>query len=187
MKNLHHPSSSSLSQQKGFIFRLLHSLLIVAIVVSLVVLYKMGKLQHFREWSQDTKVWLQEQSESFRFATNTQDDEPHARHAATRDADEDSHKVTRPKEDTQYTETGRFAVQVAAGYDSRQLYAWRDALQHDGFDAYLVSLNTAQGLLLKLRVGSYKNRHQADKLRERLRNRYPEQGLFEDSFVVEGD
>ena len=186
MKNLHHLSSSSLSQQKGFIFRLMHSLLIVAIVVGLVVLFKTGKLQNAHEWPKEAKNWLQEQRVSLNLDDNDAN-ESRARHTDVSHEEDDNRKVTRPKEDTHYTETGRFAIQVAAGYDSRQLYAWRDALLNDGFDAYLVSLNTAQGLLLKLRVGSYKNRHQAEKLRERLRNRYPEQGLFEDSFVVEGD
>ena len=92
--------------------------------------------------------------------------------------------VVREREDTQYT-TNRYAVQVAAGYDSRQLYGWRDELANDGYDAYLVSLNTPRGLMFKLRVGAYSSRSKAEALQTKLRNRYPTN--FGASFVVEGD
>ncbi len=94
--------------------------------------------------------------------------------------------VTREHEDTTYTD-GRYAVQIASGYDSRQLYAWRDSLVREGVNAYLVSLNTTRGLLFKLRVGAYTKRADAEQMRDKLANRYPDQGLFADSFVVQGD
>ena len=40
---------SSLQRQRGFVFKLLHSLLIVAIVVGLIVLYKTGNLAFLRD------------------------------------------------------------------------------------------------------------------------------------------
>jgi hypothetical protein len=92
--------------------------------------------------------------------------------------------VVREREGTNYTDN-RYAVQVAAGYDSRQLYAWRDALANDGYNAYLVSLNTPRGLQFKLRVGAYNSRTQAEALQTKLRNRYPTN--FGESFVIEGD
>ena len=179
LQSLHRMSSNSHYAQQG-IFKLMHALLIVVIVVGLVVLFKTGKLQGAKHWPSDAKDWLQEQRDALDLHSDDADEQRNTN-------DTTPHKVTRPKETTHYTDSGRFAVQLAAGYDSRQLYALRDSLINDHFDAYLVSLNTTQGLLLKLRVGNFKSHNQAEKLRERLQNRYPEQGLFADSFIVEGN
>ena len=179
--NLYKVPSTSHARQRGFVFRLLHSLFIVFTVVILVVLYRTDHLRNVHEWPSQTVEWLKERKDAIGFASQVDSDTPRSHSASL-------HKVVRQQEeDSQYTSTGRFAVQVAAGYDSRQLYAWRDALIDDGFNAYLVSLNTSQGLLLKLRVGAFTARSSAEKLRERIINRYPEQGLFEDSFIVEGE
>jgi hypothetical protein len=177
-------SSSSLAKQRGFVFRLIHSLFTVALVVGLVVLYKAGKLP-FINYRPNLSNWhiprLPENPNN-----NSQQWEESSPTPTYIQARQKKTRVAKNREETIYT-SGRYAVQVAAGYDSRQLYGWRNALVRDGFDAYLVSLNTSQGLLLKLRVGAYTSRAQAEKTRDLIKNRYPEQGLFTDSFVITGD
>lgn len=183
--------SSPLNRQRGFVFKLIHSLIIVSLVVGAVVLYKKGKLPfvNYRpslsHWtparppaqpSLPPDTWTAEEPASRYIQTTRRRTQPAARDTT----------VAREWEDTVYT-TGRYAVQVAAGYDSRQLYAWRDALVRDGFQAYVVSLNTSKGLQFKLRVGAYTSRQQAEKTRDRIKNRYPAQGLFADSFVITGE
>lgn len=155
---------TSLYRQQGFVFKLIHSLLLVVIVVSLLVLLQMGKIPFL----QFKPEWPDFSSNSSSHLIQTQYTDP----------------VTQPLEDTLYTEN-RYTVQVAAGYDSRQLYNWRDELNRTGYDAYLVSQNTPKGLLFKLRVGTYNKRHRAERLRDKLQRRYPNN--FGDSFIVEGD
>jgi hypothetical protein len=176
-------SSSSLAKQRGFVFRLIHSLFTVAVVVGLVVLYKAGKLP-FIHYRPNLSNW-----HIPHLPGNPNNDSPQWEEPPEPtyiQAHQKKTRVAKNREDTIYT-SGRYAVQVAAGYDSRQLYDWRDALVRDGFDAYLVTLNTSQGLLLKLRVGAYTSRAQAEKTRDRIKSRYPEKGLFTDSFVITGD
>jgi cell division septation protein DedD len=91
--------------------------------------------------------------------------------------------VKRPDESTQLTKQ-RYAVQAAAGYDSRHLYELRDALIQAGYPAYLVSIQTPDGIMFKLRVGAFNKREPAEALRDKLRNRYPE--TLSNSFVIEG-
>lgn len=163
--------SAPLPKQRGFVFKLIHALLIVLGVVTLIVLYKAGKIP-FINYRPSAPDWIrfpaQETSRPLSFPQQQ-------RHS--------TETVTRQREDDSYDRT-RFAVQVAAGYDSRQLYAWRDALLDDGYDAYLVSLNTPRGLMFKLRVGAYTSRTQAEAMRDKIARRYPMN--FGDSFVVEG-
>jgi hypothetical protein len=173
----------SLQRQRGFVFKLLHSLLIVAVVVGLIVLYKTGNLdflhgipaylsrvfeipQHQQRSSPDSHRWS---------------DDLYVQTSRTRPVD----AVQRSQEDSLYSENRRYAVQVAAGYDSRQLYDLRDALIRDGYDAYLVSLNNSQGMSFKLRVGSYTQRMYAEAMRDRLRRRYPQK--LGGSFIVQGE
>ena len=165
----------SLHRQRGFVFKLLHSLVIVALVVMLVVLYKTGKLAGIEKrvrglisGSGSTETYPERQNGYIR-ATQRESRPP----------------VERPSEDSIFTEDARYAVQVAAGYDSRQLYAWRDELLQKGYDAYLVSINTPQGIMFKLRVGAYNDRQDAEAMRDRLGRRYPTN--FGDSFIIRGD
>jgi len=175
-------SSSSLRKQRGFVFKMIHSLILVVGVVSLVVLYKAGKLPfinyrpNLSEWNlasgnASNDAWS---NETLWESSNNYIQAQQRKAVA----------VIREREDTRYT-NNRYAVQVAAGYDSRQLYGWRDALAQDGYDAYLVSLNTPGGLMFKLRVGAFASRTQAETLQTKLRNRYPTN--FGESFIVEGD
>ncbi|GEM_PF-2323231 len=166
-------ATSSLRRQRGFVFKLIHSLLIVAGVVMLVVLYKTGKLSEFVQKAR-TVISNGVQPSAGKGGNYTQ---------VSRQ--EEYAPVTRPNEDNQYTESGRYAVQVAAGYDSRQLYMWRDDLARAGYDAYLISLNTSRGMMFKLRVGAYTDRMDAEAMRDRLSRRFPTN--FGDSFVVHGD
>lgn len=190
MNNSSRVSSSSLTKQRGFVFKLIHSLLIVVAVVGVVMLYRAGKLPfinyhpnlqgwNISNYSGNPNSWNNNSSDLWEppsFGSNG-NNYIQARQRQTV-------PVVREREGTQYT-TNRYAVQVAAGYDSRQLYSWRDELARDGYDAYLVSLNTPRGLMFKLRVGTYRSRSQAEKLQTTLRNRYPIN--FGGSFVVEGD
>lgn len=231
MTRLSKQMSGSLVKQRGFVFRLMHSLLIVALVVGLVVLFKTGKFSvsglsqvpgqvshwvggHINRPNQATyrpgyaqpNYTQRDYDPRAAIPPTTYYDYPNQQAPSPNpywydtnnnsDWGNDIYKpappvrkpttVAKPKEDTRYTSL-RYAVQVAAGYDSRQLYAWRDALIADGFHAYIISLNTPKGLLLKLRVGAYNKRDQAEAMRDRLVKRYPQQGLFTDSFVIEGD
>jgi hypothetical protein len=180
-------TSSPLRRQRGFVFKLVHSLLTVAIVVALVVSYKAGYLSflkrvpgHLRDFFElDNREWDRERANrrddyDQNDATYTQ-----ASHREIRDP------VERGNEDSSYVEDFRYTVQLAAGYDSRQLYAWRDSLIADGYDASLVSLNSTRGMTFKLRVGSYRNREDAEAMRDRLRRRYPTN--FADSFIIQGN
>lgn len=158
----------SLAKQRGFVFKLIHSLILVALVVGAILLYRAGKIP-FLQYKPDWPSFVNGNNNSGKYIQTSQRD-----------------MVTREYEDSLLTYS-RYAVQVAAGYDSRQLYLWRDALVHDGFDAYLVSLNTSRGVMFKLRVGAFNNRQSAERLRDRIIRRYPHQGLFSDSFVVQGE
>jgi len=166
---------SSLQWQQGFVFKLIHSLLTVAIIVALVVSYKAGYLSFLRHIPPQVKHIVQDGRQRW---DNLGNENP-ANQTGTLDP------IERGNEDSSYTEGSRYAVQVAAGYDSRQLYTWRDALLAEGYDAYLVSLSSARGMTFKLRVGSYNNREDAKAMRDRLRRRYPTN--FGGSFVMQGD
>jgi hypothetical protein len=178
-------SASSLTKQGGFVFKMIHSLLMVVGVVSLVVLYKAGKLP-FLNYRPSMPDWTIGNSTSSTHGLSSSDenlwDSGSNNYIQARQSK--SAPVVREREDTTYT-NNRYAVQVAAGYDSRQLYEWRDALARDGYDAYVVSLNTPRGLMFKLRIGAYHSRTQAEALQAKMRNRYPTN--FGASFVVEGD
>ncbi len=182
MKHPNSVSFSSLRQQRGFVFKMVHSLLLVVGVVGLVVLYKAGKLP-FINYPVDLSSWNLGNGN-----ISNDDSDNNTIWESTNNyiqaQQRKSAPVIREREDTRYT-NNRYAVQVAAGYDSRQLYGWRDALAQDGYDAYLVSLNTSRGLMFKLRVGAFASRTQAETLQTKLRNRYPTN--FGESFVVEGD
>lgn len=169
---------SSLHRQRGFVFKLLHSLVIVALVVMLVVLYKTGKLAGIEK---RVRGLISGNSNSGSAETYPERQNNYIR-ATQR---ESRPPVERPYEDSIFTEDARYAVQVAAGYDSRQLYAWRDELIQKGYDAYLVSINTPQGIMFKLRVGAYYDRQDAEAMRDRLSHRYPSN--FGDSFIIRGD
>lgn len=185
MKHSSSVSSSSFRQQRGFVFKMIHSLILVVGVVSLVVLYKSGKLPfinyrpNFSEWNLGSS---NNNNASRDDSSNDAVWEPSNNYIQAQQRK--SVPVVREREDTRYT-NNRYAVQVAAGYDSRQLYGWRDALAKDGYDAYLVSLNTPRGLMFKLRVGAFTSRKQAEALQTKIRNRYPTN--FGGSFIVEGD
>jgi hypothetical protein len=186
VKSSNRVSSSSLVKQRGFVFKFIHSLLIVVMVVGLVVFYRAGKLP-FINYSPNLTNWTIGSSSSSTHNPTYNDDVWDSSPSSNNYIQARQRKavpVVREREDTQYT-NNRYAVQVAAGYDSRQLYGWRDALAQDGYDAYLVSLNTPRGLMFKLRVGAYRSRSQAETLQNKLRNRYPTN--FGESFVVEGD
>lgn len=171
-------SSSSLRKQHGFVFKLIHSLILVVGVVSLVVMYKAGKLP-FINYRPDLSG-LNFGGSTSNNSDNLWESTNNYIQAQQRRAE----PVTQQREDTKYT-TNRYTVQVAAGYDSRQLYGWRDALAADGYDAYLVSLNTPRGLMFKLRVGAFTSHKQAENLQAKIRKRYPNN--FGASFIVEGD
>ncbi len=188
MNNSNRVSSSSLAKQRGFVFKLVHSLLLVLGFVTLVLLYKAGKIP-FLNYRPNLNIpsWEIGNTSSSTHSSYSSDDDLWDSGNSGRYVQASQRKavpVVREREDTTYTDN-RYAVQVAAGYDSRQLYAWRDALANDGYNAYLVSLNTPRGLQFKLRVGAYNSRTQAEALQTKLRNRYPTN--FGESFVIEGD
>ncbi len=185
MKHSNSVSLNSLRQQRGFVFKMVHSLLLVVGVVSLVVLYKAGKLP-FINYPVDLPSWNLSNGNNGNLSNNDSSNDSvwESTNNYIQAQQRKSVPVIREREDTRYT-NNRYAVQVAAGYDSRQLYGWRDALAQDGYDAYLVSLNTPRGLMFKLRVGAFASRTQAEALQTKLRNRYPTN--FGASFVVEGD
>ncbi|MEB4590623.1 SPOR domain-containing protein [Candidatus Thiothrix sp. Deng01] len=173
-------SRGSLVKQRGFVFKLIHSLLLVAGAILLVLLYRAGKLP-FVNYKPNLSGW----SASINPDKHYNEDvwEPDNTHYY-KTTQRRSAPVTRQQEETSYTDN-RYAVQVAAGYDSRQLYVWRDQLLRDGYDAYLVSLNTPRGLMFKLRVGAYGSRLQAENMRDKLRSHFPSN--FGASFIVEGN
>lgn len=163
-------------QQRGFVFKLIHSMLIVVGIVTLVLLYKAGRIPFL----QYRPSWTPVINASY----STHDASPRPRPAPVTTYVQQNDDIY--AEDTDYTAAGqRFAVQVAAGYDSRQLYSWRDELIRDGYDAYIVSVNTPRGLMLKLRIGAYARRTQAEALRAKIIRRYPQS--FANSFIVEGN
>lgn len=178
-------SSSSLAKQRGFVFKLMHSLLMVVLIVGLILFYQAGKIP-FINYSPNLPKWNTGNSSSSTHSLGNNNDDlwDSGNNNYIQARQRKAVPVVREREDTTYT-TNRYAVQVAAGYDSRQLYGWRDALAHDGYDAYLVSLNTPRGLMFKLRVGAYRSRSQAEALQSTLRSRYPTN--FAGSFVIEGD
>jgi len=161
-------SRHSPAQQRGFVFKFLHSVLIIVAIVGLAILYKNGKLPsihdlpNIRNWA-NKQTWQPQPAQT---SYSQHGDAP-----------------SRAHEDPGYADT-RYAVQVAAGYDSRQLYDLQQMLRHDGYDAYLVSLNTSDGMLFKLRVGAYEKRSAADRECSKLRARYPQR--LGDSFVIQG-
>lgn len=174
----------SLHRQRG-VFRLIHSLLIVTIVVGLVVLYKGGKLGFLRDLPPYFNNLLHFNRTNNHTTNNTNTDEPSALFRFNQAQSADEQPVERRSEDRSFDQNARFAVQVAAGYDSRQLFAWRDELVNHGYEAYLVSLSTAQGMQFKLRVGAYTNRADAEAMRDSLRRRYAQN--FANSFVIQGN
>ncbi|MEZ5451959.1 MAG: SPOR domain-containing protein [Thiothrix sp.] len=173
-------SAGSRSRQRGFVFKMIHSLLLVAGAVLLVLLYRAGKLP-FINYKPNISGWAAGLGGNGNSGNNDvwEPDNNYIRATQRRSA-----PVTRPREDTEYTDN-RYAVQIAAGYDSRQLYVWRDQLVRGGYNAYLVSLNTPRGLMFKLRVGAYASRVQAESMRDKIRNRFPTN--FGESFIVEGN
>lgn len=176
-------SKSSLQQQRGFVFKLIHSLLLVVVVVGLIVLYKTGNLSFLRAipYYINKALDIPEYHPRASRQTPRWNDDLYIQAQHTRP----SNQVERPRPETTYTEHTRYAVQVAAGYDSRQLYELRNRLISDGYDAYLVSLNNAQGMSFKLRIGSYTQRKDAEAMRDHLRRRYPQK--LGNSFVVQGE
>lgn len=162
-------------RQRGFVFKLIHSMLIVIGIVTLVLLYKAGKIPFLQYRPSWTPV--------IHSSYSTHETSPRLRPVPVTTYVQQNDAIY--EEDSGYTAARRFAVQVAAGYDSRQLYSWRDELIRDGYDAYIVSVNTPRGLMLKLRIGAYARRTQAEALRAKIIRRYPQS--FSNSFIVEGE
>ncbi len=179
----------SLHHQKGFVFKLVHSLLIVTLTLVLILLYEGGHLEFLRHLPGRIIHFLDDDG-GRRDRGERNPDTPgnpgssHYWHAnypgdifpdfpAQQDSGYDS-----------YRENALYSVQVAAAYDSRALYFWRDELAGKGYQAYLVSSNTPKGMLFKLRVGPYRNRQEAEDMRDRL-GQYSQK--FSSGFIVPGD
>jgi hypothetical protein len=167
-------------------FNLLHVFMIIAIVVGGAVLYQKNSFPyiHYKpDFSSVKRIF------SAPVDADLYDDhlisQSSSTHTRERQQSETSERkpVKRPDESTQLTKQ-RYAVQAAAGYDSRHLYELRDALIQAGYPAYLVSIQTPDGIMFKLRVGAFNKREPAEALRDKLRNRYPE--TLSNSFVIEG-
>jgi hypothetical protein len=187
---------SSLHRQKGFVFKLVHSMLIVAVTLVLILLYEGGHLAFLRHLPGKIIHFL--------------DDDGRYRDGGGRNPDNSGYpgnpgnsgysRTSYPgdifpdfpaqqdhggydKYDS-YRENALYSVQVAAAYDSRQLYDWRDELSGKGYKAYLVSSNTPRGMLFKLRIGPYRNRQEAENMLGRL-GQYSQN--FSGGFIVPGE
>lgn len=62
-----------------------------------------------------------------------------------------------------------FSVQVGVYSDAAKVGQLRTNLAKDGFKAYTESVNTAQGSKIRLRVGPYSSRAEAEKSRDKLK------------------
>lgn len=62
-----------------------------------------------------------------------------------------------------------FSVQVGVYSDAAKVEQLRTHLAKDGFKAYTESVNTAQGSKIRLRVGPYSSRAEAEKSRDKLK------------------
>lgn len=168
-------------------FSLLHAFIIVALVVGGAVLYKknMFPYVHYKpDFSTVKQIFKVPAQDADLYDDNLASQASHSReHRSKDEATNERKPVKRPEESTQLSKQ-RYAVQAAAGYDSRHLYELRDALIEAGYAAYLVSIQTPEGIMFKLRVGAFNKREAAEALRDKLRTRYPEN--FGNSFVIEG-
>lgn len=97
--------------------------------------------------------------------------------------------VTNPPQDLSYEiqyprnlAEGFYTVQVFSGYNSKSAYDLRNALQRDGYRAYIFQETTNQGILFKVRVGKYPNRSDAFAMNTKLRLSYPK--TLSGSFVL---
>lgn len=77
---------------------------------------------------------------------------------------------------------GYYTVQVLSGYNSKSAYKLRNALQKEGYNAYIHQETTHEGVLFKVRVGKYKNRADAFAMNTKLRLHYPKS--IKGSFVL---
>ena len=77
---------------------------------------------------------------------------------------------------------GFYTVQVFSGYNSKSAYDLRNALQRDGYRAYIHQQTTRQGILFKVRVGKYSNRSDAFAMNTKLKLSYP--NTLSGSFVL---
>lgn len=170
----------SLHQQKGFVFKLVHSLLIVAVTVILILLYQGGQLGFLRHFPGKITRFLEDdrgRDDRGWSENNNPGDSRYWR------ADYRDRSASTWNQDDNY-EAAIYSVQLTAAYDSRTLYYWRDELIRNGYKAYLTRSNTSQGMLFKLRVGPYKSRHQAEETRWKL-GQYSQN--FADGFLVPGE
>ena len=168
-------------------FNLLHAFLIIAIVVGAAVLYQKNSFPyiHYKpDFSSVKRIFsTPPDADLYDDHLANQSSSTHSRERHKSEANSERKPVKRPDESTQLTKQ-RYAVQAAAGYDSRRLYELRDALIQAGYQAYLVSIQTPDGIMFKLRIGAFNKREPAEALRDKLRNRYPE--TLSNSFVIEG-
>lgn len=175
------------SKRQSGQFTLLHAFLIIAIVVGGAVLYQKHLFPyiHYKPDFSSVKRIFNTAPDADLYDDNllNQSSSTHIRERRQSDTKHDYKTVKRPEESTQLTRQ-RYAVQAAAGYDSRHLYELRDALIQAGYPAYLVSIQTPDGIMFKLRVGAFNKREPAEALRDKLRTRYPE--TLNSSFVIEG-
>lgn len=176
-----HPHS--LYRQKGFVFRLIHSMLIIAIAVVLVLLYQHGHLRFLRHIPGDIARFLEDEPRGDNGYNDRSDNGSGSSRYWRTDYREHS-SSSQGNSGHGQKEPALYSVQLAAAYDSRTLYYWRDELLRNGYKAYLVRANTADGMLFKLRVGPYNDRYQAEKTRWNL-GQYSQN--FTDGFIVAGE
>ena len=165
-------------------FNLLHAFIIIALVVGGAVLYQKNRFPyiHYKpDFSGIKRIFSAPATHPDVYDDNLVNQSSSERNNA--ESNNERKPVKRPDESSKLTKQ-RYAVQAAAGYDSRHLYELRDALIQAGYPAYLVSIQTPDGIMFKLRVGAFNKREPAEALRNKLRNRYPE--TLSNSFVIEG-
>ncbi|MFG6449238.1 SPOR domain-containing protein [Roseateles sp. BYS180W] len=67
-------------------------------------------------------------------------------------------------------QTGRYIVQIGAFSDSKSVQELRDKVERMGFKTYTQAIETAQGKRVRVRIGPYAARDEADKAAARLRS-----------------
>lgn len=78
---------------------------------------------------------------------------------------------------------GYYTVQVFSGYNSKNAYDLRRALQAEGYShVHVRSIKDSQGVLFKVRVGRYRDRMDVFAMRDQIRRRYPQN--MSKSFVI---
>lgn len=175
--------ASSLYRQKGFVFKLVHSLLIISVAMILVLLYQGGHLNFLHHLPGKIIRILEEDEHTISRGTNRNPEGSRYWQTDYRERDYQEQNSSWETNNTYYDdrETGRYVVQLIAAYDAPSLYHWRDELLQNGYKAYLDNTDTAKGVLFKLRIGPYRSRQQAEEARWRIRQYSPE---FADGFIV---